>query len=69
MFYFITQTVREGNREYTSSWTEEANSVEELEREYNEDCYVDFDNMEIYTEDIDTRTMTQQEFDIVSRFL
>ena len=72
MFYFIEQTVREGDREYTTSWTEEANSVEELEEMYNVehmDCDVDEDNMEIYTGDIDTRTMTQKEFDIVSRFL
>ncbi len=72
MFYFIEQETREGDREYTISWTEEANSVEELEELYNvehEGCGVDADNMEIFTGDIETRTMTQKEFDIVSRFL
>jgi hypothetical protein len=71
MFYFIQQTVREGEREYTTSFTEEANSVEDLEKIYNveHDCGVDSDNMEIYTSDIETRTMTQHEFDVVSRFI
>jgi len=72
MFYFVEQTVREGDREYTTSWTEEANSVEELEGQYNvehEDCGVDTNNMEIFTVDIEVRTMTQKEFDVVSRFL
>ena len=72
MFYFIEQTVREGDREYTNSWTEEANSVEDLENQYNvehHECGVDEDNGEIFTGDIETRTMTQKEFDVVSRFL
>jgi len=71
MFYFIQQTVREGEREYTTSWTEEANSVEDLEKSFNveHEFGVDSDNMEIYTSDIETRTMTQKEFDVVSRFL
>jgi hypothetical protein len=71
MFYFIEQETREGDREYRTSWTEEANSVEDLEKIYNvehEECGVDVDNGEIFTEDINTRTMTQHEFDVVSRF-
>ena len=72
MFYFIEQETREGDREYITSWTEEANSVEDLEEIYNvehEGCGVDADNGEIFTEDINVRTMTQKEFDVVSRFI
>ena len=71
-FFFVSQETRDGDREYELNWTEEAESVEALEEEYNVehlDCGVDEDNMEIFTGDIDCREMTQKEFDIVSRFL
>jgi len=72
MFYFIEQTIREGDREYTTRWTEEANSVEDLEETYNvehDEFGANVDDFEICTEDISVRKMTQHEFDVVSRFL
>ena len=71
-YFFVEQTIRDGDREYTMNWTEEADSEKALEEQYNvehDDCGVDADNFEIFTEDICVRKMTKKEFDVVSRFL
>jgi len=73
-YFFISQDIRDGEREYTLKWCEcrDANTtVEDLEEEYSveHDMGVDVENMEIYTEDPYVVEMTAKEYDIVRRFV
>lgn len=73
-YFFISQEIRDGEREYMLKWCEcrpAGTTVEDLEEEFSveHDCGVDVDNMEIYTDDPYVQEMTEAEYKIVKRFV
>jgi hypothetical protein len=71
-YFFVEQTTRDGDREYSQHWLEVANSVEEVENMHNvehDECGVDADNFEIFTEDVCVRKITKPEYKVLSRFV
>lgn len=72
--FFISQEIRDGEREYMLKWCESRPSnttIEDVEEELSveHDCGVDVDNMEIYTYDPYVKEMTKAEYDVVRRFV
>ena len=73
-YFFVSQEVREGDRDYTLKWCEcrsPNTTVEDLEDEYSveHDLGVDVENPEIYTEDPYVQEMTEAEYKVVRRFV
>ena len=73
-YFFISQVIRDGEREYMKRWCERRpfnTTVEDLEEELSveHNFGVDADNMEIYTEDPYVKEMTEKEYNIVNKFI